>query len=50
MILDLTPAEKRVVELLRELKTATGHGTLTVDVRDGVEVLFIPARKERPPK
>lgn len=50
MIVDLTAAEQRVVALLREIKTTTGHGTLTVEIRNGVEEQFVPARKEKPPK
>lgn len=50
MILDLTPAEKRAVELLREIKTRTGHGRLVVEVVAGAESLFDPTFREKPPK
>ncbi|MES2155480.1 MAG: hypothetical protein V4510_10130 [bacterium] len=46
MILSLN--EAAAIEELRLLK-ARGHGTLTVEVRDGLEAMFIPAPKVRPP-
>lgn len=49
MLIEVTAAEKRVVELLREIKQGTGHGSLTVEIVDRVESLFTPARKEKPP-
>jgi hypothetical protein len=44
----LSANEARVIELLRELKVG-GHGTLRIEVRDGIESLFRPERSELPP-
>lgn len=46
----LTPNENRVVELLRALKANKGHGTLRVDIADGLEILFRPEFSEKPGK
>lgn len=34
---DLTPEEQLVLDNLRQIKGKKGHGTLRVDIRDGVE-------------
>ena len=47
---DITPNEVRVIELLRELKSGTGYGTLRIDVTAGQESLFKPERSELPPE
>lgn len=49
----LTENERRAVELLRELKLnerSGGNGTLRVEVRQGLEVLFEPTPRELPPE
>lgn len=50
----LTANERFVVEQLRLLKAAKGHGVLRVDVRDGLEALVRPEPSlqlpERPAK
>lgn len=46
----LTENEARVVELLREMKASRGHGTLRVEVRDGLESLLRPEYSELPPE
>ncbi len=38
----LTPNECQAIELLRSLKANKGHGTLRIEVRDGMETLFRP--------
>jgi hypothetical protein len=44
----VTQNERRVIELLRELKAGHGHGTLRIEVRDGAESLFRSERSELP--
>ncbi len=45
----LTLNEARVIELLREIKANRGHGSLKIDIRDGIESLFRPEYNETPP-
>lgn len=44
----LTLNEIQLLELGRELKTRTGHGTLTVEYRNGREAQMVPAPKVTP--
>jgi len=45
----LTENEARAIALLRDLKANRGHGTLRIEVRDGLESLYRPERSELPP-
>ena len=45
----MTPNERRVIELLRELKSDRGHGTLRVEITAGVETLVKHERSEKFP-
>lgn len=50
MTIEVTPAEKRVVELLREIKGTSGHGSLRIEVAEGKEILFKKEHSEKPPR
>lgn len=50
MTRELTDKEWEQILLGREIKTRSGHGTLTVEYRNGIEALFTPAPKLVPKK
>jgi hypothetical protein len=49
-LMPVTSNERRQLELGRVIKNGTGHGTMLVEYRDRLEVVFHPTARELPPE